>query len=89
MAWTVKNLPVMQETWVRSLGWADSLEKGMAIHSCILENPMDRANSPDDSDKPPQTQRQCYPGVDCMCGLAGERDCISFSLLLHRHLLNE
>ena len=34
----VKNLPVMQETWVRSLslGWQDPLEKGMAIHSSIL-----------------------------------------------------
>ena len=26
----------MQETWVRSLGWEDSLEKGMATHSSIL-----------------------------------------------------
>ena len=26
----------MQETQVRSLGWEDSLEKGMAIHSSIL-----------------------------------------------------
>ena len=25
---TVKNLPAMQETWVRSLGWEDLLEKG-------------------------------------------------------------
>ena len=32
----VKNLPAMQETWVRSLGWADSLEKEMATHSSIL-----------------------------------------------------
>ncbi len=32
----VKNLPSMQETWVRSLGWEDPLEKGMAIHSSIL-----------------------------------------------------
>ena len=32
----VKNLPAMQETWVRSLGWKDPLEKGMAIHSSIL-----------------------------------------------------
>ena len=31
-----KNLPVMQETWVRSLGWEDPLEKGMATHSSIL-----------------------------------------------------
>ena len=33
---TVKNLPVMQEIWVRSLGWEDPLEKGMATHSSIL-----------------------------------------------------
>ena len=32
----IKNLPVMQETWVRSLGWEDPLEKGMATHSSIL-----------------------------------------------------
>ena len=31
----VKNLPAMQETRVRSLGWEDLLEKGMAIHSSI------------------------------------------------------
>ena len=36
VAQTVKNLPVMQETRVRSLGWEDPLEKGMAIHSSIL-----------------------------------------------------
>ena len=33
---TVKNLPAMQETQVRSLGWEDPLEKGMATHSRIL-----------------------------------------------------
>ena len=32
----VKNLPAMQETWVRSLGREDPLEKGMATHSSIL-----------------------------------------------------
>ena len=32
----VKNLPVMQETQVQSLGWKDPLEKGMASHSSIL-----------------------------------------------------
>ena len=36
MAQNVKNLPVMQETCARSLGWEDPLEKGMAIHSNIL-----------------------------------------------------
>ena len=30
-----KNLPAVQETEVRSLGWEDPLEKGMATHSCI------------------------------------------------------
>ena len=32
----VKNLPVMQETWVRSLGRGDPLEKGMVTHSSIF-----------------------------------------------------
>ena len=32
----VKNLFVMQETWVRSLSWEDPLEKGMDTHSSIL-----------------------------------------------------
>ena len=32
----VKNPPVMPETWVRSLGWEDSLEEGMAACSNIL-----------------------------------------------------
>ena len=36
VAQLVKNPPVMQETWVRSLGWEDPLEKGMAAHSSIL-----------------------------------------------------
>ena len=33
---TVKNPPAMRETWVRSLGWEDPLEEGMATHSSIL-----------------------------------------------------
>ena len=36
VAQTVKNLPVMQETWIRSLGWEDPLEEGIATHSSIL-----------------------------------------------------
>ena len=32
----VKNLPIMQETWVQSLGWKDPLEKGTATHPSIL-----------------------------------------------------
>ena len=36
MAQMVKNLSTMQKTWVRPLGWEDSLEEGMATHSSIL-----------------------------------------------------
>ena len=36
MVQTVKNLPTMQETWIRSLSWEDPPEKGMATHSSIL-----------------------------------------------------
>ena len=36
VAQRVKNLPTMQETWVQSLAWEDSLEKGMATHSGIV-----------------------------------------------------
>ena len=36
VAQIVKNLPAMQKTQVRSLGWKDALGKGMAIHSSIL-----------------------------------------------------
>ena len=35
VAQTVKNQPAMQETWVRSLGWEDPLEEGMATLSSI------------------------------------------------------
>ena len=44
MAQTVKNPSAMWETWVRSLGWEDSLEESMATHFIILawRIPMDR-----------------------------------------------
>ena len=35
VAQRLKRLPAMQETWVRSLGWEDPLEKEMATHSSI------------------------------------------------------
>ena len=36
VAQLVKNPPAMQETWIRSLGWEDPLEKGKATHPDIL-----------------------------------------------------
>jgi len=40
----VKNPPAVWETWIRSLGWEDPLEEGMATHSNILawKIPIDR-----------------------------------------------
>ena len=35
VAQTVKNLPAMWETWVRSLHWEDPLEKGKATHATV------------------------------------------------------
>ena len=47
VAQMVKNPPVMQETWVPSLGQEDLLKKGKATHSSILawRIPMDRGAS--------------------------------------------
>ena len=42
----VKNLTAMQETWVRSLGWEDPLEDGMATHSSIPAWRIPRAEEP-------------------------------------------
>ena len=36
MAQVLKNLPVMQDTQVQSLGWEDPMEKGMSSHPSIL-----------------------------------------------------
>ena len=49
VAQTVKNLPSMQETWVRSLGWEDPLEKGKDTHSTILYRVTEKAMAPHSS----------------------------------------
>ena len=46
VAQMVKDLPVMQETWVQPLGWEDPLEKGMATHSSILACRIPRTEEP-------------------------------------------
>ena len=46
VAQTVKNLPAMQETWIRSPSWEDPLEKGMATHSSILAWRIPRTEEP-------------------------------------------
>ena len=46
MAQVVKNPPAVQETWIRSLGWEDALEEGMATHSSILAWRIPRTEEP-------------------------------------------
>ena len=47
MAQRIKHLPAMWETWVRSLGWEDPLEKEMPPHSSILAWRMPWIEEPD------------------------------------------
>ena len=47
MAQLVKNLPAVQETWVRFLGREDPLEKEMATHSSILASRISWTEEPD------------------------------------------
>ena len=46
VAQTVKRLSTMWETWVRSLGWDDPLEKEMAVHSRTLAWKIPRTEEP-------------------------------------------
>ena len=46
VAQIVKNPPTIQETWVRSLGWEDPLEEGMATHSSIFAWRIPRTEEP-------------------------------------------
>ena len=46
MAQKIKNLSAMQDTWVRSLGRENPLEKGMATHSSILARRIPRTEEP-------------------------------------------
>ena len=46
MAQMVKNLPAMQKTRVKSLGWKDALKNGMTAHSSILVYKIPRTEDP-------------------------------------------
>ena len=65
----VMNLSAMRETWVRSLGWEDPLEKGKATHSSILVWRIPRTVW---SRKEPDTTGQLSLSIDASC-------CVSFS----------
>ena len=55
----VKNLPTVQDTWVRSLGWEDPLDKEMATHfqDPCLEKSKDRGYSQWDHKESDTTER--------------------------------
>ena len=63
VAQTVKRLPAMQETWVRSLDWEDPLEKGTVTHSSILAWKIPRAEEPGRLQSSPVSQ-STNPGSD-------------------------
>ena len=44
----VKNLLAMQDTWVRSLGWEDPLEEGMAMTELIPRQPDKKSRAPEE-----------------------------------------
>ena len=46
VAQLVKNLPAVQETWIRFLGWEDPLEKEMVTHSSILASKISWTQEP-------------------------------------------
>ena len=65
----VKNLPAKPETWVRSLGWKDPLEEGVATHSSILawRIPMVRGHKESDMTK---HNKQTLSGWCFLCPVA-------------------
>jgi len=75
----VKNLPAEQETWVRSLGWEDSLEKEMVTHSSILAWEIHKQRSLVDfspwgykkSDMTEHTHTQGPPKYKILCDCTG------------------
>ena len=56
VAQMVRNLPAVWETWVRSLGWEDPLEEGMATHSSIAW----RIPWTEEPSRPHSTGSQCW-----------------------------
>ena len=81
VAQTVKNLLAVQETWVRSLGWEDPLEKRTATHSSILAWRIpwtDHGIAESDMTKPTNTL--------CFYSASQPNPVIYFPLCLSRHL---
>ena len=72
VAQLVKNSPAMQETWIRSLGREDPLEKGKATHSSVLAWEIPWTEEPDPSSFMPSSRGSSPLGdqtpVSCIAG---------------------
>ena len=73
VVWWVKNLPVMQETQVRSLGQEDLLEEETATHSSILPGKSHGQRSKPDRVQSMGSQRVGYARAHMQCGIIGCR----------------
>ena len=85
MAKLVKNPPAMQETWVRSLGWEDALEKGMATHSSIFAWRIPWATADDDCSH--EIKRYLLLGRKAMTNLDSILKSRDITLLTKVHLV--
>ena len=84
VAQLLKNPPAMQETWVRSLGWEDPLETGMATHSSILGLPCgsagkESAHNAGDLSSIPGLGRSPGEGKGCQLQYSGLENSIDSS----------
>ena len=86
MAQTVKNLPVMWETRVQSLGWEDPLEKGMATHTSVLAWRIPWTEEPGGPESM-GSQRAGHNGATSFTGVGDECDCLMASTFLSATLL--
>ena len=87
MAQRVKNMPAMQEiqeTWVRSLGWEDSLEKEMATHSSILAWRIPWTEEPGGLQSIGSQRVRCDRAPLLDCELFEERGCVEYLILSWR-----
>ena len=75
----------MQETWVRSLGWEDALEKGMAIHSSIFAWRIPWATADDDCSH--EIKRHLLLGRKAMTNLDSILKSRDITLLTKVHLV--
>ena len=72
VAQMVKNLPAVRETWIRSLGREDPLEKGMTTHSSILAKRIPWVKEPGGLTVRRVAKSQTWPSTNT-CTFSGQR----------------